>query len=83
MASFKKTKTGWEAQIARKGLRKSKTFPTKALAQQWVGGIGMQQYSKLAIAAAIMNWPVAIGFPIAILALARQMKQKTEHASGA
>ncbi len=35
MASFKKVKNGWEAQIARKGVRKSKTFPNKARAQKW------------------------------------------------
>jgi integrase len=40
MATFRKTKTGWEAQIARKvagkSVRKSKTFKTKVLAEQWV-----------------------------------------------
>jgi integrase len=35
MATFRKTKTGWEAQIARQGHRKSKTFKTKVLAEQW------------------------------------------------
>jgi integrase len=39
MATFRKTKTGWEAQIARQGQRKSKTFKTKVLAQQWAAEV--------------------------------------------
>lgn len=35
MASFYKTATGWRAQIARKGMRASKVFKTKAEAQAW------------------------------------------------
>jgi len=35
MASFKKSTSGWRAQIERLGIRKSKTFPTKAAAQAW------------------------------------------------
>lgn len=36
MATFRKLKTGkWEAQIARKGFRKSSTFDTKAEASEW------------------------------------------------
>jgi integrase len=35
MATFKKTRTGWEVGISRQGQRKSKTFKTKVLAQQW------------------------------------------------
>lgn len=35
MAYFTKTKTGWRAQIERKGVRKSKVFPTKGAAAQW------------------------------------------------
>ncbi len=37
MASYRKTKNGWEAMVARKGVRKSRTFPNKAQAQQWAG----------------------------------------------
>ena len=48
------------------------------LVQQSFGGISMQQYSKIAVATAIMNWPIAIAFPVAVLALAIQMKRKTE-----
>ncbi len=35
MASITKTKTGWRAQVARKGVRKSQMFTTKSAAQQW------------------------------------------------
>ncbi|MCX8016935.1 MAG: tyrosine-type recombinase/integrase [Rhodocyclaceae bacterium] len=35
MASITKIKTGWRAQVARKGVRKSRVFPTKAAAQAW------------------------------------------------
>lgn len=36
MASFKKLKSGlWQAQIARKGVRRSATFPTKQEARDW------------------------------------------------
>ena len=35
MASITKLKTGWRAQVARKGVRKSQMFPTKAAAQAW------------------------------------------------
>lgn len=35
MAYFTKMKTGWRAQIERRGVRKSKTFPTKGAAVQW------------------------------------------------
>ena len=36
MASFRKTSSGsWEAQVARQGVRKSASFPTKAMAQAW------------------------------------------------
>jgi integrase len=35
MAYMRKVKTGWRAQIERKGVRKSKVFPTKAAASAW------------------------------------------------
>ena len=35
MAYFRKTKTGWRAQIERKGVRMSKVFPTKGAAAAW------------------------------------------------
>jgi len=35
MAYYTKTKTGWRAQIERSGVRKSKTFATKAQAAAW------------------------------------------------
>lgn len=35
MAHFSKTKSGWRAQIERKGVRKSMVFPTKAAAAAW------------------------------------------------
>lgn len=35
MASITKSGSGWRAQIARKGVRKSATFPTKSAAVQW------------------------------------------------
>lgn len=35
MASFKKTANGWQAQVARKGIRKSKILPTKQEARDW------------------------------------------------
>lgn len=36
MAYYSKTKTGWRAQIERRGVRTSRTFATKAAAQRWV-----------------------------------------------
>jgi integrase len=35
MATFKKHKSGWQAQVARKGVRVSKILPTKREAQDW------------------------------------------------
>lgn len=35
MASIRKIKSGWQAQVARLGVRASKTFPTKREAQDW------------------------------------------------
>ena len=35
MASFRKLPTGWRAEVARRGVRMSKVFPTKAQAQSW------------------------------------------------
>jgi hypothetical protein len=49
------------------------------LFRQWGGGISMQLYGRIAVVTAIINWPVAIAFPVAVLALAIQMKRKTEH----
>ncbi|NLX25685.1 MAG: hypothetical protein GXY61_06970 [Lentisphaerae bacterium] len=48
------------------------------LVQQSFGRISMDQYSKIAVAIAIINWPIAIAFPVAVLALAIQMKRKTD-----
>ncbi|WP_134676977.1 site-specific integrase [Ectopseudomonas khazarica] len=35
MASFRKRSGGWRAEIAKRGIRESQTFPTKAQAQAW------------------------------------------------
>lgn len=35
MASFRKSGNGWRAEIAKKGIRESRTFPTKREAQEW------------------------------------------------
>lgn len=35
MASFRKLATGWRAEVARRGVRMSRVFPTKAQAQSW------------------------------------------------
>lgn len=35
MATFRKTKTGWRAEVARTGIRASKVFPSKREAQDW------------------------------------------------
>lgn len=35
MASFRKSGNGWRAEIVKKGLRESATFPTKREAQEW------------------------------------------------
>ena len=35
MATFRKTMSGWQAKIARSGVRKAKTLPTKREAQDW------------------------------------------------
>lgn len=35
MASIRKIASGWQAQVARQGIRKSKTFPSKREAQDW------------------------------------------------
>ncbi len=37
MATFRKTKTGWRAEVARAGVRASKVFPSKREAQDWAG----------------------------------------------
>ena len=50
--------------------------------QEWIGGISVQQYSKFAIASAVINWPVAIAFAIAVWAMARNMKRMTEQNNG-
>lgn len=35
MASIRRIKSGWQAQVARRGVRRSKTFPTKIEAKDW------------------------------------------------
>ncbi len=35
MASFRKVKSGWKAEVARKGVRKARTFPTRQEAKDW------------------------------------------------
>ncbi|MDK3017599.1 tyrosine-type recombinase/integrase [Pseudodonghicola flavimaris] len=35
MATFRKTKTGWRAEVSRKGVRDSKVLPSKREAQDW------------------------------------------------
>lgn len=39
MGTIKKKSSGYEAQVARKGIRKSKTFRTKAEANMWIAEI--------------------------------------------
>jgi integrase len=39
MASFQKLKTGWNAQVARRGVRVSRVFDTKAKASAWAGEV--------------------------------------------
>lgn len=48
VAYFTKTKTGWRAQIERRGVRKSRVFPTKGAAAQWAA----QEESKILSGAA-------------------------------
>jgi len=35
VASFRKTRAGWQAQVARKGVRKARTFATRTEAKDW------------------------------------------------
>lgn len=37
MASYRKSGSGWRAEIVKKGFRESATFPTKREAQEWAG----------------------------------------------
>ena len=52
MAYYTKTKTGWRVQIERDGVRRSKTFPHKATAQQWA-----TEQENAIITGAIGKWP--------------------------
>ena len=71
MASFRKVKNGWEAQIARKGVRKSRTFPNKAKAQLWaaetelalfeVQSTGKSPVAGLTVAALIRRYEDEVG----------------------
>lgn len=45
MATFRKVKTGWQAQVARRGVRRAKTLPTKSEAKDWAA---RQEYLILA-----------------------------------
>lgn len=47
MATFRKVKTGWEAQVAKAGVRKSKTLPNKALAQKWAMALELELMETL------------------------------------
>jgi len=48
------------------------------IVQECIGGISVQQYSKFAIASAVINWTVAVAFAIAVLAMARNIRKMTE-----
>jgi integrase len=51
MPSFRKRSKGWEAMVAKKGVRKSRTFPTKAQAMAWAvdveRDIAREEYSSI------------------------------------
>jgi integrase len=53
MASITKHKSGWRAQVARQGVRKSKTFPTKQEARDWAARQEHLILSREKIAAAM------------------------------
>ena len=42
MASYRKNGSRWEAQVARGGVRSSKTFATKAEAQTWAAALELE-----------------------------------------
>lgn len=52
MAYFRKVPAGWRVQIERDGVRKSKTFPHKATAQQWA-----TEQENAIISGTVGKWP--------------------------
>jgi len=52
MAYFTKVPTGWRVQIERDGVRRSKTFPHKATAQQWAA-----EQENAIISGTVGKWP--------------------------
>ncbi len=57
MASFRKYANGWRAEIFKKGIRESATFPTKREAQEWAG----KRESEIASmrAGQVIRWTLA------------------------
>ncbi len=62
MATFKKTATGWEAQVYKQGKRKSKTFRNKALAKRWAEDTERQLEAKQ-----LTGFENPVGVPISTL----------------
>lgn len=52
MAYYTKLKSGWRAQIERRGVRKSRVFPTKGAAAQWAA-----QEEALILSGSNSEWP--------------------------
>jgi integrase len=52
MAYFRKVAAGWQVQIERDGVRRSKTFPHKATAQQWA-----TEQENAILTGAVGKWP--------------------------
>ncbi len=52
MASYEKTPKGWRVQIARKGIRESRTFITKKAAELWA-----MERERAIIDGEVSRWP--------------------------
>lgn len=71
MASLTKTtKGGWQAQVAKHGTRKSKTFPTKALAKEWADNLERELASS-----AVTGFAYAGSIPIVNLLIRYEEEQ--------
>lgn len=53
MASIRKIKTGWRAEVARQGVRRSKVFPTKAEARDWAARVEYEIMNGAKVAGAM------------------------------
>ena len=42
MATYKKKANGWQAQVAKQGIRQARTFDTKAQAVAWATKLGAE-----------------------------------------